>query len=342
MKQRTRRSRQRKPVLAPGRLDPTRSLSLRRAFARELRQRFARLRRAIVDLVITSDAFGLRPNVHDPFALNTRWSLTDLRGKIAAFGSWLAEQVQVLFTGPSEEQRWAHYLEAGYRKGTARAYADVRKSPRETGVTLHVTDSKIAGFHAGAKYQFERRAVMDASRQTLPLLTERAMNDLRGVTADMSLRLSRALTDDLEQGRTPRALAASLLGQVDKAQDRADLVVQGELVRAHATGQLDALEQLGVAEVDLQAEWVFHDDACIRCSSMQGVVFSLAEARGLIPAHPRCRCVWRVARPTTPLTRNVRRSGQPARVENVAAVDALAAFSRFLATDGAQGTETDV
>lgn len=46
--------------LNPLRLDPTRTSTLRRKFEEELAHRFARLKRAIRDLVVVEDAFGLR------------------------------------------------------------------------------------------------------------------------------------------------------------------------------------------------------------------------------------------------------------------------------------------
>ncbi len=46
--------------LNPLRLDPTRTATLRRKFEEELARRFARLKRAVHDLVVVEDAFGLR------------------------------------------------------------------------------------------------------------------------------------------------------------------------------------------------------------------------------------------------------------------------------------------
>jgi SPP1 gp7 family putative phage head morphogenesis protein len=75
---------------------------------------------------------------------------------------------------------------------------------------------------------------------------------------------------------------------------RALLVANNELIRAHADGQLDALEELGEEEVTAAVEWVTAGDdrVCKLCKPLDGVVLTVAEARGLIPRHVNCRCAW--------------------------------------------------
>src|SRR5690606_28972829 len=34
------------------------------------------------------------------------------------------------------------------------------------------------------------------------------------------------------------------------------------------------------------------DSVCELCGSLEGVIFTVEEARGLLPRHPNCRCAW--------------------------------------------------
>jgi SPP1 gp7 family putative phage head morphogenesis protein len=72
------------------------------------------------------------------------------------------------------------------------------------------------------------------------------------------------------------------------------LVARTEIVRAHAEGQLTAMEDMGVTDLGVAVEWdTAHDDrVCPKCADLQGIVVKTSEAHGLIPRHPNCRCSW--------------------------------------------------
>ena len=67
-----------------------------------------------------------------------------------------------------------------------------------------------------------------------------------------------------------------------------------EVINAYTEGTLDSYERLGVEEVQGRAEWstAGDDRVCPQCAGMEGAVFTIREARGLIPLHPNCRCAW--------------------------------------------------
>ena len=73
-----------------------------------------------------------------------------------------------------------------------------------------------------------------------------------------------------------------------------DSLYTGNTIRAHAEGQLAAMEEMGVEAVGVMVEWdTAHDDrVCEKCADLQGVVLTLEEARGMIPRHPNCRCSY--------------------------------------------------
>jgi len=75
---------------------------------------------------------------------------------------------------------------------------------------------------------------------------------------------------------------------------RADTIARTETARAQSEGTLQGYGQSGVVK---RVEWVVSADCCSDCASMSGKTFTLNEASGMQPRHPKCRCCWVVAIP---------------------------------------------
>jgi SPP1 gp7 family putative phage head morphogenesis protein len=280
------------------RLDPSRTAGLRRAFAAELTRRLARLRYNVVQFVGSKNAFGLVANRDFAFVESSR--------KLEEFRLWLAQELGVV--GLTDEELFRRYAEAGYRKGAGRAFDDTRKKER----ALAIGDAAKLDFYAGSKEEFLRSAFgRPVAVEKIKHLASRAFSDLKGVTDAMGAQMARTLSDGLVQGKGPREVARQLAKDVDGiGRKRALLITRTETIRAHAEGALDAFEQLGIEEVGAQVEFLATDDdlVCPDCDSLSGVVFSIDEARGLIPQHPNCRCTWIPSVPSRKkaVTRNTR------------------------------------
>ena len=86
------------------RFDPTRTTTLRKAYAREMSKRFMKIRRLIWEAIVTDDCFGLAPPVN-PFkglAVPYRaFNFPTSAGKVEAFMTWLQEQVNNELLGVS-------------------------------------------------------------------------------------------------------------------------------------------------------------------------------------------------------------------------------------------------
>jgi SPP1 gp7 family putative phage head morphogenesis protein len=111
----------------------------------------------------------------------------------------------------------------------------------------------------------------------------------------MGTQLSRILTDGLISGVSATTLANEMVRSIGNiTRTRAYALARTEIIYAHAEGQLDSFQALGIKEVSAKAEWSTAGDAlvCPQCSPMEGVVLTIKEARGLIPLHPNCRCMW--------------------------------------------------
>ena len=271
------------------RRDPTRTGTLRKLFIRELRKRFAKLKLAVVDLLLKEDALGLKGRKL-PLSLNQRWTFKTNADKVAEFQKWLRTQIDRDVLLGAEQDVWEVYVRQGYLKGAGRSYQDFVQRRPELRDTLEDT----VGFRAGTERGFLQATVSrPESVEKVKLLAGRAYDDLEGVTSEMSTRMVRHLTDGLVQGKGPREIARELADDVDGiGLGRATTIARTEIIRAHAEGQLQALEDLGVEEVGVMVEWRTAEDegVCELCAPLEGVVLKIEEAHGMIPRHPNCRC----------------------------------------------------
>ena len=103
-------------------------------------------------------------------------------------------------------------------------------------------------------------------------------------------------------------MAREMSKRLSIARGRAEVIARTEIIRAHAEGQLDALERMGVERIGVAVEWSTADDTrvCPLCSAMDGVVIKVKESHGLIPRHPQCRCAFIPANVGEPTTGQIR------------------------------------
>lgn len=259
------------PIANPLKADPTRTTPIRRRFEAELGRRFSSLTTALHTLLVREDALGL--------VANQRWAFETNERKLRSFRSWLRywSAQNILGTDAEQPERpWtANYVYPAYRRGAERAITDARKTKAR--------ESVLAALAEGA-----------VSRERLQLLYLRSFEDLQGVTYSMSVQMSKILAAGLVAGDNPRTIARRMAEQVGLSRRRALMIARTEVVYAHAEGQLDAFQQMGIEQVDAQVEWLTADDGrvCLKCRDLAGRTYTVAEARGLIPAHVNCRCCW--------------------------------------------------
>lgn len=251
------------------RIDPTRTVTLRRQFLVKLRKIFAKLKFQINELLVKENALGV----------NTRWKFYPSPEKIQAFEAWLRAQ----FVNVADV--WKAFINAGFQKGASRAFDDVRKRKPE----------EKLDFYAGTREEFLRSSFANpASNDALRVLVGRSLTEYKGITEEMSTRMVRILAEGLTRGENPRIVAKNMARQLDMSFRKASTIARTELIRAHAEGQLQAMRKLGVQDLNVMVEWSTAGDSrvCPLCKPMDGVTFSIDEASGLIPYHPNCRCAW--------------------------------------------------
>ena len=290
----------RKPHRNPLRADPTKTATLRRVFMTAMRKRMYKLQADVWQLVVVEDAFGLRES-RQTSAFNTseltnnnRWKFRSDPDKVRLFQIWLQQNVDENILPPelpanTDQLFWEDFVRKGYEKGAGRAYTDVRKK----GIELD------PNYLAGGRDEFLRKSfAQPASINKVKLLVGRVYSDLKGVTQAMSTQMTRVLSEGFAEGVGPREVGRRLNKTVKNiGRHRAVTIARTETIRAHAEGQLDSLEELGVTEVGVAVEWstAGDDRVCPMCSPLEGVIMSTREARGILPRHPNCRCAFKPA-----------------------------------------------
>lgn len=223
---------------------------------------------------------------------NTRWRFQSDPEKVESFRQWLDVQMDrdiVQLSKAEQDKWWNQYIRKGYEKGAGRAFDDVRKP-------IFQGSLEGASFFEGSKREFLFQSFAHpVSIERVRLVAGRTFNDLKGVTNHMSTQITRTLTDGLIAGDSPRKVARDMTKVVDKiTKTRAVTIARTETIRAHAEGQLDSLERLGVDKIGVAVEWSTTGDGrvCPLCQPMESVVMSVKESRNLIPRHPNCRCAF--------------------------------------------------
>jgi SPP1 gp7 family putative phage head morphogenesis protein len=91
-----------------------------------------------------------------------------------------------------------------------------------------------------------------------------------------------------------RDLSRTLAERVDVGIKRARVLTRTEVISAHAEATLNSYTEAGLEGVEIDAEFSSTDDnkRCPKCADLERRVYTIAEARGVIPVHPNCRCAF--------------------------------------------------
>ncbi len=245
-------------MIANQRTDPTQTLTLRRRFAAVMRGRFNRL---------NSRA---RAYLNDnKTALVSGELFTD------AFMSWLErKEEQIIFENESDKGRlkWMIPLVTGAVLAGAR-YADktVLGVPQFSNIVL--PDLNPLNF-----------------KSEIDFILERNFRLLKGVTEVMNLQIKAELIRGMREGLGPREVGDLITGRIKSiGATRGELIARTETIRAHAETTLTRFQMYGIREVRGQVELRTARDArvCPICAALDTNIYTIEEARGVIPVHPR-------------------------------------------------------
>jgi len=291
------------PRLTINSRDPTRTTTIRNGYARALAARFRELIKKIKEAILREDILGLNPS---PLGTNQGPKFpgfTTDADRINKFMAWLEGQIaeEILIgtqaggTGaaiPRNDPTISLYIQRVYREAVDQSTAAMIK--------LKIID---AGEAVSAAGEFGALGVSGPIHaNALATLYTRNFRGLKKITDEMAGDIARALAEGLSQGLGPDAVARLIVKSVnDIGITRAKLLARTEIINAHAEATLNRFEQFGVLEVVPYAEFSTAGDnkVCARCLALEAQdngkgpgVFTIEQARGIIPVHPRCRCVW--------------------------------------------------
>ena len=278
------------------RTDPTRTSLIRRRFQAEMMRRVKKLIAALREFLIEKDALGLKQKklgfaILAEEAGHREFEFRTDAEKLEAFNNWLKQQVEANLLSPSPGtpagRPWlSEFIESAFKKGQLNAFLSSKQASllEQEGVGSQTMESFLRSSFGQAEATSKAR-----------LLATRAFEDLKGVTSTMSSQMNQILAQGIIDGTGPAEIAREMVEKIGSLTEKRALVIaRTETIAAHAEGQLDAFENLGVDELGVKAEWVTAGDdrVCPECHDMEGKVFDVEEARGLIPLHPNCRCTW--------------------------------------------------
>jgi len=270
-------------VAAYYKADPTGAATIKRAYETDLYKRFNLLKRKIRKYIVTDNLLDIRANVKTNYDFET----SDQR--VEAFLLWLQKQVDagVLELHQGIEQTVAsgkwwgdQYVKSGYKKGAEQLE---KNTNRVLGVSLF--DISQIGLLVFSPYHLDRLAI----------LYTRNYDNLAGITKEMSDQIAEILAEGVALGKNPNKLAATITNRVDKIGiTRARILARTEIMHAHAEASLNMLESLGFEDAFLQSEYLTAHDlrVCPICAPFDNKKFKVDDARGIIPQHPQCRCIW--------------------------------------------------
>ena len=291
-------------------VDPTHTTNLRNHFSRDMKRRFAELALVVKKAIVDEDVFGLKPKTHTLQMTtpgNEAFAFRRDAAKIEEFMAWLKTQVDKGIldvrtfqqVGAGVENAWTNlYIADSYKRGLLRARSELIKSGYDV---PSIEDS--GGIDVAMKNIFHV--------DRLGILFTRVFSDLKGVTAAMESQIARVLAQGIADGDGMLLLARKLvatingtgmgelgitdtLGRFIPAARRAEMIARTEILRAYTESTLQEFRNWAVEEVYVLAE--FHttgdDRVCEKCQSLEGKVYSLDEASGIIPVHPMCRCIF--------------------------------------------------
>ena len=232
--------------------------------------------------------------------------------KVEQFMEWLNGQVdkgllettKINQLGAGANQAWTNvYIKDSYKRGVIRARSELKKAGFKN----------IPGMEQTGGIEMSMTTPFHIDR--LGLVYSRTYTDLKGITTAMDSQISRILAQGLADGDGPSFLAkkmihaidgsgAGTLGQAVKytnksgnqveyfmpAKRRAEIWARTEVIRTHHAATIQEYSNWGAEGVNVEAEFTTAGDGrvCSICAGLQGKIYTLTEAEGLIPVHPQC------------------------------------------------------
>jgi SPP1 gp7 family putative phage head morphogenesis protein len=124
-----------------------------------------------------------------------------------------------------------------------------------------------------------------AKSKAYKALLKKYLNDLTKAQIDSIIKILEA---SLKSSDT-LSMVAKKIENIVGNETRANLIARTEIIRLANQGNIETMKERGVEKVKFLAA---PEDGrlCEHCKKLDNKIFSIKEAEGLIPIHPRCRC----------------------------------------------------
>lgn len=242
----------------PKKSDPTGTGKIRRRNTSSVRKRWVRLKKALVRAARSGNLTTKRA-VADWFRSNAADMLLD--GATSPNSFWMRSNV----------------LRA-YKRGIQDAYNGFHSAGGTSGLTK-------AGL---------TRTLMGRQLRIYQVVNRGFLN-LQDVLREGADEVSRLVQLARENNISDAKLADAINRRLDVLfNKRIARTARTEVVWAYNEAVLDGLAHLGVTQVVAWVEWTTAGDdrVCPLCEPLEGEVFTIAQARNMLPRHPDCRCAW--------------------------------------------------
>lgn len=283
--------------------DPTRTTVLRNRMVAESNRYFETIAKDVRKAIVDEDVFGLQGVQVLQTPGKKAYAFLSDEKKIQEFLDWLEDlinrQLIEIWDVPYGNRRnWMYkYLLDAYQRGVSRARMELIRRGYDVPTIVE---------SGGLTVIMQTPIHLD----TVALLYTRSFNDLKGITSQMQQQIARVLTEGIMSGENPRKLARKLvatingsgmgdlgltdtLGRFIPAKRRAEILARTEVIRAHHMANINEYKTWGAYDVTVKAEFATAGDdrVCPTCEGLDGNIYTLDEATGLIPVHPQCRCI---------------------------------------------------
>lgn len=264
--------------------DPSRTGTIRRAYEAEFLRRISTVRKFLYQAIVTQDVLGLRPMRQFQPSLpgNRRYAALPIDQRARAFGQWLLNLVddavlegQDMVGRPGDGLWQRTFIRRAYLHGVTTTTTELQRMGRQV---ADQTASQIM------QSRFHRTRLLS--------LYERNLDELKGFTSSMATDLKRVVADGMLRGTNPKAMASDIAKRIDISVMRARRIARSEVIRANAESTLSTFEQFNerTTQADVESQLLTAGDerVCPICESLDGKIYTIEEARGVIPVHPNC------------------------------------------------------
>lgn len=123
----------------------------------------------------------------------------------------------------------------------------------------------------------------------LKFLSKYTFPDVSDISNTQMLKIRTTMINGFQKGQSIGTIARSLATTVED-KDKALKIARTESTRVAAEAYLDKMEAAGIEKV----RFVANQDSrlCPDCEELNGKVYRIDQARGMIPTHVNCRCLW--------------------------------------------------